>query len=180
VFSGRRWAIGHTRKATTGKVVEQNAHPFDMGDVVGAHNGMVFNHEELNYLYDRDYAVDSQHIFGHVADGIGTFADVEAYGAISFTSKEGPSGIYLGTFNEGELAVANVPEVGTFWSSDVRHLDMALSSMRFHKVRYYKLREGACYDVEPNGLWLNSMELDFASPWRTYSTALMKETGSVT
>ena len=36
--------IGHNRYATRGAVSELNAHPFEFGRVVGAHNGTIYNH----------------------------------------------------------------------------------------------------------------------------------------
>jgi glucosamine--fructose-6-phosphate aminotransferase (isomerizing) len=49
-------AIGHTRWATTGAVVQQNVHPFKIGPVVGAGNGDITNFStlkaELRYAND--------------------------------------------------------------------------------------------------------------------------------
>ena len=57
--------IGHNRYATKGKVNEANAHPFDLGSVVGAHNGTIKN----QYVLDdnKDYETDSENIFHSIA-----------------------------------------------------------------------------------------------------------------
>lgn len=47
--------LAHTRQATTGDVTNENAHPFLMGDIAFAHNGII-----LNYKKFGKYKVDSQ------------------------------------------------------------------------------------------------------------------------
>ena len=39
-------AIGHVRLATHGIVKTRNAHPFHVGDVIGAHNGIIHNYNK--------------------------------------------------------------------------------------------------------------------------------------
>jgi hypothetical protein len=58
--------IGHTRHATIGAHSKENAHPFEYGDIVGAHNGSLKNHWDLAKKYGfkmSDFNVDSQIIF---------------------------------------------------------------------------------------------------------------------
>lgn len=54
---GRCWAIfGHTRAATRGRVCARNAHPFEYGRIVGAHNGHVT--APASYEVDSEYLID--------------------------------------------------------------------------------------------------------------------------
>ena len=39
--------LGHTRKKTRGKATLKNAHPFDVGDYIGTHNGTIYNYKEI-------------------------------------------------------------------------------------------------------------------------------------
>jgi|TARA_R100000093_G_scaffold35863_1_gene18923 glucosamine 6-phosphate synthetase-like amidotransferase/phosphosugar isomerase protein len=56
--------LGHVRFATTGGITEQNAHPFVKGSVIGAHNGIIYNHSEIAKKIDKTVQVDSEVIFG--------------------------------------------------------------------------------------------------------------------
>ena len=73
----------HTRKATSGAKTKKNAHPFEIGDIIGAHNGIISNHDELNKKYSRDFDVDSMHLFAHLNEGK-SFDDIRGYGAIEY------------------------------------------------------------------------------------------------
>lgn len=59
-----RVIIGHNRYATQGKVNRANAHPFEYGDIVGAHNGTLNNKHVLKDGYHFD--VDSQALINHI------------------------------------------------------------------------------------------------------------------
>lgn len=56
--------IGHNRYATVGKIIRKNAHPFHVGDVVGAHNGTLTNKSVLQDSYKFD--TDSEAIFNSI------------------------------------------------------------------------------------------------------------------
>lgn len=55
--------IGHTRKATTNIISAQTAHPFQKDNIIGVHNGGIFNKytiERVLNLKPVDYEVDSE------------------------------------------------------------------------------------------------------------------------
>src|SRR3546814_3056993 len=53
--------FGHNRAATKGAVNQENAHPFNHGDIVGCHNGTLYNVTNLDD--HKDFKVDSENIF---------------------------------------------------------------------------------------------------------------------
>ena len=58
--------IGHTRAATTGAVTTRNAHPFSYGSIIGAHNGIIDNWDEVKGHKDK-MQVDSEIIFSRLS-----------------------------------------------------------------------------------------------------------------
>lgn len=71
IFSGNRvWRVpklilGHSRAATVGKIVEENAHPFEEDHIVGVHNGSLIDYQDLEGHLEAD--VDSHAIFKNIA-----------------------------------------------------------------------------------------------------------------
>lgn len=63
---GIRALIGHNRACTWGEVNIDNAHPFDIGDIVGAHNGTLHDTTLKDLPYYNEYNVDSQVLFAHI------------------------------------------------------------------------------------------------------------------
>jgi hypothetical protein len=59
-----RVLIGHNRWATMGKIDKNSAHPFDLGHIVGVHNGTLRNKHILDD--SRFYDVDSENLYHHI------------------------------------------------------------------------------------------------------------------
>ena len=135
--------MGHTRAPTVGAHIVENSHPYEFKDkhhVIGAHNGSIYNHSELNKKYNRTLDVDSMHIFAHIAEGH-PLDDLEGRGAITFL-KDGE--LCLSRFNSGSLAVAHLTDGGIVWSSLDSDLRKCLDSANL-KYTIYNLVEGNIY-----------------------------------
>lgn len=59
--------LGHNRAATIGDISEENAHPFEHGDIIGVHNGTLRRGwwKHLGYK-EKEFEVDSDAIFHHM------------------------------------------------------------------------------------------------------------------
>lgn len=148
----------HTRAATCGATTIENAHPFTFGNIIGAHNGAVYNHRLLDAEYDREFEVDSMHLFAHLSEGL-DFSDVEGYGAIEWINKEEPKRIYFCRISDGgQLSVAGIGKTedthGIVWSSSGLHLESALKSAGFKNYFEYPTKPFQVYFVEDGKLYI--------------------------
>lgn len=133
--------IGHTRYGTTGANNDDNAHPFEEGNIIGAHNGVISNYTSIDaalrdekgiatkdYLYSR---VDSQAVFrllDHAGPGdyIDALSKVRGSAALVWHDKRNPDGLWM-VRHSNPINLAWVPSMQTlFWSSQYDHLSSVL------------------------------------------------------
>jgi len=121
--------LGHTRFATEGAIVKSNAHPFRVGNVVGAHNGCVYNINEMQTKLDKQCPVDSQLIFKSINDNDNIEEAVKHFDsdfALSFV-KNNPRVLYLCRESNRPLYVAYIPSFKTlFYASEKSFIEDAL------------------------------------------------------
>lgn len=80
--------MGHNRWATTGAINSINAHPFEVGNLVGAHNGTLANQALLDD--HLKFNVDSENIYHHMnKNGVSdTVSKLDGAYALSWFNKE--------------------------------------------------------------------------------------------
>jgi uncharacterized protein YeeX (DUF496 family) len=170
-----KFVMAHTRKATQGSVSVENAHPFEVGKIIGAHNGIISNHVMLNNKYKRECVVDSQHIFHHLNEDK-ELNDIHGYGVITWIDKTiNKHRVYLCKLGAGgDLAIFGIgkgpKEVrGVIWSSDDDHIKAAVQAAHIEGF-FYKIEPNKVYYVEEGHLIIDDKKLeinrDTSRDWR--------------
>lgn len=164
--------LGHCRYATVGAVTKENAHPFEQGDIVGAHNGGVANWRELNEKYGRNFQVDSQHIFETLARDL-PVDEVAASGAITWYDKNEPDSIRFlrtisGTFHLGQVFADDDPKkpIGVVWGSTEQSIRSGLTLAGFSNYKIFEPIFEDIYEATGDGVvYRTSEDIKFASRW---------------
>ena len=128
---GQKVVLGHTRHATQGHNTIDNAHPFKYGNILGAHNGIIWNDTDLadKRKCKHRYVVDSEAIFhGLQLEGRKSLIDLEGYASIWFIDTNIPNKLFLWSCHN-TLWYSTRPNFFAF-SSDRKHLEAAYGSKK--------------------------------------------------
>lgn len=163
--------LGHTRRATSGPISHDNAHPWLIKGIVGAHNGWVTNKAELDAKYpDRKCQVDSMHIFHHLGDDL-DLNELKVHGTITFMRTSELGKVYLLRSQTGELAVHGIGKdrkkpIGIMWSSEALVASTALSLAGLEHWQF-DVKPRRLYTIENCVLYRNNGEITFDPQYST-------------
>lgn len=156
--------IGHTRHATSGRINKSNAHPWRIGNIVGCHNGVLFNEFEVwEYLHDNgeeaNYEVDSQYLlhmhscYGH--NGV-------ASGMLNLTYWDELKNALVIQCYKNPLCLAIADDYSWLcWSSEIEHLEYALSGYKTEDYTLYDMKEEVHVWTPGKTLWVETDKVKF-------------------
>jgi hypothetical protein len=141
----------HTRRASHDNASRDDcAHPFQIGNVVGCHNGIISNWKKVEQRLVKDklvaaqklkWKVDSEAVFALLdvnEDPLAALEQVEGYFALSWTKGEH---LYLARSQQGVLAYAWIPNMKMLvWNSLGTNIVRVLKRHGF-KPKDYTIRE---------------------------------------
>lgn len=137
--------IGHTRLATMGEKTVRNAHPFQRGNIIGAHNGQVWNHRDVK---KDDYEVDSEVIFQLLQfynnDYKRAFKDLRGSMAVTWTNGKN---LYLVRHNNPLFVARNGHAI--YWASERDPL-VHMCNFLGISAEIWGLEEDKVYKVTPD------------------------------
>lgn len=132
--------MGHNRWATKGAINAINAHPFEHGSVIGAHNGTL----RKQYLLDdsREFEVDSDNIYHHLnKNGVDdTVEKLDGAFALSWWDKDKDTLNFVRNNERPLFWCLSLDGQTVFWASENWMLITALShaGIKHGKIKAFK------------------------------------------
>lgn len=177
------YLLGHTRFATHGAVSLENCHPFQYGNIIGAHNGVVYNYSELEkacltHNHPKTgkiaFEVDSQAIFSGLSiHGEGYFRELEAYWGLWWVDLARPEIVNL-MMHSHELSFGRDEEGAAIYFSSSRS---DLERIGVPAKTITDCEDGTIYRIDSRALEIKKEKVkglkSHASPkdWRTLGGA---------
>lgn len=169
VPNGATSALLHTRYATKGDTqIEANNHPIVVGDIVGIHNGVVWNDLELHAefgCWDREATVDSEAVFGALAYGevspLEVLEKVDGTAALAWFDSE-PGRINLARVSTSPLVVGRTVGGSIVFASTKDAVRGAVRKSGLSLQAVFELDEGRAVSYQDGRM----VSLDSFDPWQ--------------
>lgn len=144
------WTKGifHTRQATSGsRTSAENAHPHQVGNIIGIHNGIISNDTEMNAKHGRDYEVDSIHIWAHMDAGL-SMEELNGYAACAWYDLRKPGVLYLWRSNHDAMHVAALASGNIVFASTDTAIVRAAQLTGVAIEHFYEINEHTRYFIK--------------------------------
>ena len=159
-----RAIVGHNRKATSGSIISNNAHPFKEGNIVLVHNGMLFNSKEIN----KEVDVDSHALCHSFAEKGAKETLQGVYGAFALVWYDiKQQEMYLWRNDDRPLALVEATDK-IYIASELKMLDWIIHR---DKRNVSVVRDG---NIPPNMLYTIKL-----NPFKMEATALVKQNPTI-
>lgn len=125
-----RIVIGHTRYATVGARIDSNSHPFEIGNIIGCHNGRVTDYAKVY----PEATVDSEAIFytldKHNNNVQKTFKKLRGAFAVTWMNKNDMENLFF-MVNGNPLYLIKIDELNTYFYCSTLQALSAIVGSRF-------------------------------------------------
>jgi len=135
--------LGHNRMATHGKVNRLNSHPFKCGNVIGIHNGVLYDYEKLYKMLGikPKTQCDSEIIFwlmNHAKDNVSRcfmLEELEGSATCAFWDKRTPKHAYFSTIDNPLYTAIDIKKGILLFSSIESSLKEAKKLLKYKGIR---------------------------------------------
>jgi glucosamine 6-phosphate synthetase-like amidotransferase/phosphosugar isomerase protein len=167
-------AILHTRWATKGSADNNaNNHPIDIRGIVGIHNGVIYNDDEIfaRIGSDRRIAeVDSEAIFANLLYGVGNTSDklqeIEGSAAVAWMNSKDGSSLHLARISSSPVVVGISNLGSVLFASTEKALRLGATAGKIGLSKTFHMEEGSYLEIA-KGQVIDSQK--FAKVSRTLS-----------
>lgn len=142
--------IGHNRFSTVGKSTRANAHPFEIGNVIGAHNGTLTSKYALHE--GHSFEVDSQALYNHI-DKLGlesALTKMSGAWALTWFSKNDQRMHFLRNKERPLFIAFNKTNTGLIWASEEWMIQVAASRNKVEIQDPFFLKEDTHWSFNVN------------------------------
>lgn len=138
--------IGHNRAGTVGGKTKTEAHPFDTGRLVGAHNGTL--HHSWSGLVKKTFSTDSESLYNDINEyGFReTIAKIPGAMALTWFDKKDKT-VSLFRNSERDLWLAQGENGVWFWASELRFIAYACMSAGLTYKNEFLLEVGTLHTI---------------------------------
>lgn len=151
-----RTAILHTRWATKGDVKNnKNNHPIDVRGLVGVHNGVIYNDDELfNRIgaEKRIAEVDSEAIFANILHGVGEIEDklqdVKGSAAVAWLNSKDGRVLHLSRISSSPVVIGISEKGSVLFASTEKAVRKGAKSVGIKLTKVFNLGEGGYLQIE--------------------------------